>query len=90
MIYTSVQGDTLNSIADRLTLSNDYGVAIANLNGFTEDNGVTPWNVYDPLPVGTRMEIPDSWVKAGPVQGMSRNSSLMLLGVGLIAWGLLK
>lgn len=67
MRYTIRTGDTLDSIADRLTLSRQYASALAEINGLFEDDGVTPFNPYRELPtmLGT-LEIPDNWLKTMP------------------------
>jgi len=79
MQYTPSQGETLRSIAARLTLSPEYGAAIAQLNNIQDVNDATGGtsivspdvDVTSVLPPGVAIEIPDSWLKTGTVAGGS-------------------
>lgn len=63
MQYVTREGDTLRSIATALTLSPEYGPAIANLNSINE----VPDNVV--LETGLSLNIPDNWLKGSATPG---------------------
>lgn len=63
MIYRIKEGDTLYTIANRLTLSPEYADPLAFHNGIFADDGESPYYRHAPLPLplGT-IEIPDNWL----------------------------
>lgn len=79
--YTTKGGETLRSIADTLTLSPEYAIAIANYNGLDAFQAETSFT----FPPNEVIGIPDEWLKpaiATTIQTVKGPLQISVTGAG--------
>lgn len=86
---TTKPGDNARNIASAYTMAAEYGAAILRLNNLD-----ARYKDTDPLPTGTRLQVPDTWFRPGamPTSAFATMPTWVMpgiaIGIGLMLLGM--